>query len=278
MVLNPDLQIKQYILGSFIGYAALVLRDRFTLLSSALLQPESVGMVANDQIASLLITKICRPEKTFIDVGAHIGSVIAKVHYHDKTIKIIAIEAVPEKATRLKNKFPHAEIHACALGKIDGETSFFVVPGQSGYSSIHPLRYHDSSREIKIPIRRLDSIVNTTDIDVVKIDVEGAELDVLFGMERILSDCRPTILFESGPIKNNNQHVKEALWSYFDQHDYSILIPNRVAHNDQGLSLDGFTNAHPYPRLTTNYFAVPKERRNEIRDRARKILGIRIDG
>jgi hypothetical protein len=47
-----------------------------------------------------------------------------------------------------------------------------------------------------------------------------------------------------------------------------------VAHNDGGLSLEGFIESHAYPRRTTNYIAIPSERRVEIRDRARTLLGI----
>jgi hypothetical protein len=38
--------------------------------------------------------------------------------------------------------------------------------------------------------------------------------------------------------------------------------------------MDGFIDSHIYPRRCTNYFAIPSERRIEIRDRARDILGI----
>ncbi len=269
--------MKQMILNLWIGHIALVLRDKISLLVFALRKLEAVGMVANDQIAASLITKICQSGKTFVDVGAHIGSIISEVHFHDKSIKIVAIEAIPEKSSKLKKKFPFAELHQCAAGASEGDVSFFIDVKQSGYSSLRKPSVNNS-REITVPLRKIDSIVTSSDVDTIKIDVEGAELAVLLGGRRLLSDCRPTIMFESAPIDNNDlEYTKEDLWQYFNERDYEVLLPNRVAHNGSGLSLDGFIDSHIYPRRTTNYFAIPVERRIEIRDRARSIIGIVTD-
>lgn len=270
--------MKQIILNSWIGHSAITFRDKVTLFASALMNPEAIGMVANDQIATMLVTRICKSGCTFIDVGAHIGSIIAEVHNNDKTVQIIAIEAIPEKIFNLKKRFKFAEFHECAVGESDGEVSFFINLRQSGYSSLRKPTTEKESKEINVPLRKLDSIVNPSNIDTIKIDVEGAELGVLLGGQRILSDCRPVIMFESSPLANNDLgYTKEALWQYLNERDFEVLLPNRVAHNGSGLTLNGFIDSHVYPRRTTNYFAVPKERRLEIRDRARKILGIIVE-
>jgi precorrin-6B methylase 2 len=76
--------------------------------------PERAGTVANDQLATKLVTTICQSHKTFVDVGAHIGSVISEVGNSDSTIKIVAIEAILEKIVQLRRKFPFVELHDCA--------------------------------------------------------------------------------------------------------------------------------------------------------------------
>lgn len=270
--------MKQLFLNSFIGNFALAARDRFNLLHMALSRPESIGTLADNQLATLLIARICQSDKTFVDVGAHIGSVISKVLQHDKGIKIIAIEAVPKKAADLRRKFRNAEVVECAVGNAEGEVSFFVNKAKSGYSSlIRPADADETIQEITVPIKKLDDILPSDGVDAIKIDVEGAELDVIRGSEKILSGSRPTVMFESSPINDDNlERTKEALWQQFSKHGYLILVPNRVAHNDNGLSLEGFLESHIYPRRTTNYFAIPKERRVEIRDRARRIIGIKV--
>jgi hypothetical protein len=84
-------------------------------------------------------------------------------------------------------------------------------------------------------------------------------------------------MFESGPFDNEGlRNTKEALWEVLFDQNYVVLVPNRVAHNDSGLSKECFIESHLYPRRTTNYFAIPKERRMELRDRARKVLKIPV--
>lgn len=267
------------LLNTFVGDVLLATRDKFEILRAAVLTPESVGTLANDQIATELIARICRPEKVFVDVGAHIGSVISKVQRHDRTIVIVAIEAIPEKIAKLRRKFRNVTLHECAAGESEGSASFFVDTKRSGYSSLirSQVTNGEATQEIRVSIKKLDDLLPSGEVDAIKIDVEGAELGVLRGSESILSGSRPTIMFESGPLENDSLgYSKEALWRYFDSHRYLILVPNRVAHNDPGLTQDGFLESHLYPRRTTNYFAIAKERNVEIRDRAREVLKIPI--
>ncbi|MEB3312724.1 MAG: FkbM family methyltransferase, partial [Cyanobacteriota bacterium] len=177
------LWIKQQLLGGSIGRLTLSLRDKFDILHTTYLCPERVGTVANDQLATKLVTTICQSHKTFVDVGAHIGSVISEVANSDSTIRIVAVEAIPEKTVQLRRKFPFVELHDCAVGESTGEVPFFINLRQSGYSSLRrPLSVNElETSEIRVPIKRLDEIVLSNNIDVIKIDVEGAELGVLRG-------------------------------------------------------------------------------------------------
>jgi FkbM family methyltransferase len=269
--------MKQKLLGTPIGRAAMCLREKAEMLRMAITCPESVGMLANDQLATKLITTICQPNKTFIDVGAHIGSVIAAVMHRDSSVKIIAVEAIPQKVERLRQKFPLVQLHGCAVGEATGELAFFIHTKQSGCSSLAtPLDSDDASiSKIIVPVKVLDELVTSSEVDAIKIDVEGAELGVLRGAVALLASSRPVIMFESGPeIEDGLGYTKQAMHQFLTLHGYVVLIPNRVAHNDNGLSETGFVESHLYPRRTTNYFAIPLERRIELRDRARAILGI----
>lgn len=269
--------IKQLVVGTAIGRVAMRARDFVEVCQAVYSSPESVGTLVNDQSATRLVVSLCRPGASFIDVGAHIGSVISAVYDHDKSISVIAVEAIPEKVERLRRKFPKAQIHGCAVGESEGEVSFFVDLKQSGYSSLG--HRADDARpsvvQITVPMRRLDSLVTASDVDVIKIDVEGAELGVLRGGEAVVARCRPVVMFESAPPQDDGLGFsKPAMWDWLTEQGYQILVPNRVAHNGPELSRDSFVESHFYPRRTTNYFAVPAERRVEIRDRARRILKI----
>ena len=258
---------RQLLLGSPFGRAAMRLRDAYALLTAG---REGAGTIANDQLAGFIVARLVLGKGVFVDVGAHIGSVIAEVRHHSPDSDVIAFEAIPEKAARLVAKFPSVRIESCALSDREGSAAFFVDTRWSGYSS---LARGSDAREIEVPLRTLDGVLAGVAVDVIKIDVEGAELGVLRGGAALLAASRPTIMFESGPEEVLG-YTKEAMWSFLAERDYAVIVPNRLAHNAPGLSLDGFLDSHFYPRRTTNYFAVPLEKQAEVRERARTILGL----
>ena len=266
--------VKQLLLTTKVGHFFLTSRDKLNLVITALTNEEGLATLSNDTLATKLVTKICLPSKTFIDVGSHIGSIISEVQVHSRSISIVGIEAIPEKIANLRRCFPAVEFFECALGNDSGEINFYVNEKESGYSSLlKPEKDSKKSntREIVVPIKRLDDISKFENVDVIKIDVEGAELDVILGGKDTIVNNKPIIMFESAP---GETLVKEKLWNIFNSLEYGIHLPNRLAHEDHPMSIESFVDSHRYPRLATNYFAVPFDRRIEYRDRARKILNI----
>jgi FkbM family methyltransferase len=206
------------------------------------------------------------PERHFVDVGAHIGGIIAEVIARCPGVQITAIEPIPAKVKHLRTRFRNVSVIETALSDEDGEARFFVNPRLSGYSSLNPDAGTD---EIVVRLKRLDSLV--ADPDVIKIDVEGAELGVLRGCENVKT--RPLYMFESAPGEVLG-FTKTDLWSWFQAHDYAIFLPNRLAHTAAPMSMELFLDSHEYPRRATNYFAVPNENVETTRNKARKLLGI----
>jgi FkbM family methyltransferase len=268
--------MKAKFVDTIFGRLAFTARDAVGLVRAAYRSPENIGTLANDQLATYLVTRLCLPGKGFIDIGAHIGSIVSEVIRHDHSIKLYAIEPMPDKMRNLRQRFPTVELHQCALGDAEEEVPFFVNTKQSGYSSLGRPPNFEDVKIIKVPKKRLDALISSDDIDVIKIDVEGAELGVFRGGEGLIKRSRPTLMFESGPPQADDglDYKKESMWRWLEERDFDVVVPNRVAHNGSGLCLHGFLEAHLYPRRTTNYFAIPKERRIEIRDRARAALRI----
>ncbi len=269
--------LKRMILRTQLAQFTMNAREEIDLIYAACFQISDLGTLANDHLATRLITRICEPGRAFIDIGAHIGSVISSVQKHVPTATIIAIEAIPEKAVHLRRSFPTAQVHQVALGNLEGNVKFFIDTKQSGYSSLSRPAERDADKfiEITVPMTSLDQLVDSNIIDAIKIDVEGAELDVLRGSVCTIARNRPIIMYESGPSASGQiDSEKTPLWQFFRDNSYILVVPNRLAHNDNGLTREGYIESHLYPRRTTNYFAVPIERQSEYRNRARRILSI----
>lgn len=272
------LAIKNWLLGNALGVAALHARSQLERLRFAVTDLSQLGFMANDYLAAGLLVRLPKPGTTFIDVGAHIGSVTAQVRKLDRSIKVQAVEAMPEKAAKLRRTYPKVTVHACALGEQAGEVSFFINPMASGFSSLsadQPGFERSRLREVRVEMKTLDDIVSAQDVDMIKIDVEGAELGVIRGARRVLRECRPTVMFESGPPEVLG-YTKSAMFDELTQQGYLVLLPNRLAHEAPAMTEALFIDSHLYPPRSMNFFAVARERRDELRERARQLLGISV--
>jgi FkbM family methyltransferase len=254
--------------GTGLGNTVVRMRDRLGLVRAAVGGSAELGDQRNNAIASRLVIGLRRPGRTFVDVGAHIGSVLGEVA-RTSSGRVIAFEAIPAKAAHLTKKFPDVVVHNYALLDRVGETRFFVDNAKSGYSSLSE-RTGDVT-EIVVQVTRMDAVITEDEVDVIKIDVEGAELGVLRGAEEVIARCRPVILFESGP-GNVMGYTKEELWRWFDERDYLVYFPDRVSRAARAATLDVFIDSHEYPRRSMNYFAIPAERMDEVSARAQALL------
>ena len=257
--------LKRMLVGTSAGRAAIALRDLYRFWKIPRIE---YGGEVNDQIAVPMAVELCPPTGTFIDIGAHIGSVVSAVQFRHRRARIVAVEPIPEKAVALERKFPSVEVHNLALSDRNGEAAFFVDVQHSATSSL--ARLNGDAREIRVQMRKLDSLFADRHADVLKIDVEGAELGVLRGAVGLLSRSRPILMFESGPGVIFD-FTKEAMFSFLTDQGYVIFAPNRLAHTGNCMTLDVFLDSHEYPRRTLNYFALPAERENQIREATRSI-------
>jgi FkbM family methyltransferase len=263
------------LVGTSVGRVARVWRDKFGLVQTSKRHFEEVGSIANDNLCRHLMTHLVVNDGTFLDVGSHIGSVIADVLHHCPTAKVHAFEAMPDKVLNLKKRFRNATITHSAVGEADGEVSFFIDELETGYSSLgaSSMPKDRKPKEIRVPLRRLDGMNLGNKVDAMKIDVEGAEEGVVRGARDLLRNQQPIIYFESGPgdLKELG-YTKTGIWQLFNELDYTVHVPHRVAHADKGLTVEMFIDSHDYPRRTTNYIAIPVSRRDEYRQRVRALL------
>jgi FkbM family methyltransferase len=113
-----------------------------------------------------------------------------------------AFEPLPHLSTKLKAHFPTACVHNFALSDRPGQALFYHVVNAYGYSGLRKRtkeRPGDQIEEFVVPVSTLDeTLPNDQAVDLIKVDVEGAELQVFRGGRRTLAACRPHLLFEHG--------------------------------------------------------------------------------
>ena len=147
----------------------------------------------------------CLPEHgTYVDVGANIGALAIPVARARPEASIVCLEADPIihsilKANLHRNDCERVQALSCVVGEVDGDAvSFYRAPNDKfGMGSLGP---QFDAAPIMLKRRTLDSLLAEIDIhsvDVMKIDVEGAELGVLRGAQQLLSSDRaPVLVFE----------------------------------------------------------------------------------
>lgn len=83
-----------------------------------------------------------------------------------------------------------------------------------------------------LPAITLDELVAThglADVDVIKIDIEGAELRALIGAANVLRTARPLILLELSPAALAHQGGSvDDLMALLDRADYRVLCLDRA--------------------------------------------------
>jgi FkbM family methyltransferase len=161
--------------------------------------PAERMMALEEEQVERLLPLVIGPEDNCLDVGGHLGSFLAEFRRLASRGKHFAFEPIPEKAQRLRRKFPDVDVREVALGATSGPTTFAFVPNRSGYSGLlfrgDPAT--DRMVELHVELARLDDVIPPgLPVRFIKVDVEGAELGVFEGGKRVLRESRPFVLFE----------------------------------------------------------------------------------
>ncbi len=143
----------------------------------------------------LLIQKIIQPGNTFIDVGANVGMhTLAAAIAMQGQGRIIAFEPFPtthdllRKTIWMNGYAGIAETCQAAVSNHDGVQALFLG-ATSGHHSLFQLPAVNvpAAPPVEVPLVRLDTVLNADiKVDLIKIDVEGAELDVLESARSII--------------------------------------------------------------------------------------------
>jgi len=159
-----------------------------------------------------------RSGDTFLDVGAHVGKYTLSAAKILKEGLVIAIEASPENYATLKesiqlNGFENIWTFNMAAWNEDCEVELHLGD-LHGHNSVRgDIRYGNGAKleemgcgKVKVRAERLDHLLDRTsapDIDWIKIDVEGAEYEVLEGLSEHLLRNDAKLVVEVQPANKS---------------------------------------------------------------------------
>lgn len=158
-----------------------------------------------DSLPSRISAYIHRNNKHLncIDVGANIGDTIASFYTDEEDI-FLAIEPNPNfnKLLAINWSWNSNVTVVSDVCSSESDENRFTIHEKNGTSSILK-----TENGIKMNRRTLDDIVETypyaSDINVLKIDTDGHDLDVIAGAIKLITKNMPAILFECEPIDTN---------------------------------------------------------------------------
>ncbi len=163
----------------------------------------------------------------FIDIGANLGvysilmgkrlgnnGTVLSIEPESHTVELLKQNV---ELNKLKNVFVVEKACSSKTGK-----STLYLEGTTYSGGLHSLKkYGHHVSEMEIEVETLDSIFSRSElkkVDLIKIDVEGGELEVLKGAKKVLKNYHPRIICESldktseenikGFLKKFKYHVK----------------------------------------------------------------------
>ena len=223
-----------------------------------------------DDIGDLrFLWKYLQPGMTFVDVGAFHGiySVIAARRLGDRS-RVVAFEPSPRDRRRLQlhlryNGIKSVIVEPYAVAAEGGEAALNVVV--EGYQTMNSLRspaLDHPVQQVMVQTIALDEYLHRNQIDKVdllKVDAEGAEIQIFNGAKTLLSRLRPTVICEvldkvTKPWGYHAREIVERLRAY--EYGWFEILPD-----------GSLLPHHPrkeYPEEVRNFLAVPLEKQKNL--------------
>jgi FkbM family methyltransferase len=178
--------------------------------------------------------RLLKSGMTFVDVGTHVGqySLVASTLVGPAGA-VHSFEPQPDTFDLLKhnidnNRITNVHLNRCALSETTRAVPLYIArPDNMGQSSLRrPDNY--SGTAVTVPCITLDAYVQERGIrriDLIKIDVEGAEIGVLRGARTCLSgDPKPSLMIEFWePFQREYGTSCEEMASFLRAHGYDLF-------------------------------------------------------
>jgi FkbM family methyltransferase len=205
-------------------------------LSRRLQRPELLAAVyatarqeLHEEIAiRAVLASALRSDGTYVDVGTNRGQVLGEAVRAAPRGRHVAFEPIPALAAVLARAFPAVDCRQLALGAAPGTAEFCHFRALDGWSGLRRSPLVSDERGdpeyISVKVSTLDAELGELSPAVVKIDVEGAELDVLEGGRSLLTRAKPLLIFEHvASASALYEAAPAAAWDLLAELGYEVL-------------------------------------------------------
>ena len=158
---------------------------------------------------------------TIVDVGVATDTEDLYVHFpHAKYLFVEPCVEFEPSLARLVQQFPGSVYMCAAAGPHDGETTMLVSPDLGSSSIYTSLEAQDGAYDVKprtVPMFKIDTMWTALELQgpaLLKIDVQGGEVQVLKGAHQVLHNFEVVIL-EVGMIE---QYVGQPIFHEYVAH------------------------------------------------------------
>ncbi len=214
------------------------------------------------------IKSILQPGMTVFDIGANIGQyTLLAAHCVGPKGQVHSFEPASREFSILRsnvilNGFTNVILQNLAVSSYDGEAVLTTCPeGRGSFNTIgtltHPFAVELRTWPVRVRCVRLDSYIRDQQlekVDMIKIDIEGAERDLLLGAQELLSEyMTPLVICEfadntSAGFNSSGAELYECFESY-GYHLYEITEKSgvlRIAPKKQEYVGDNLVAVKPY--------------------------------
>lgn len=198
--------------------------------------------------------------KTSVDIGANVGTYIVELQKNSK--KVFCFEPLNHNIRYLKYLIKkNVKIYNCALSNKKKIEYIYIPKIDFNFDyALATLNYKNiinfkEFKKVKIKLKKFDHLFlntyNSKNIDFIKIDVEGHELEVLKGMNIFLKKNKPIFLIE---IEKRHNASFEKVFTFFKKRNYKsyILKENKNLINISRYDFKKIINKNTY----NNFFFI----------------------